>query len=201
VCRLMNNRAPACNPRMPEPLREERLNLSAPSFSLRNRAARALWSAVWLLLFRISPRPFHAWRCFLLRCFGAKLGRGCHIYPGVIVWAPWNLECGDNVGAGDRAILYNQARITLGNGSVISQGAHLCTGTHNYNSEKFELLAFPIRIGARAWVCAEAFVHPGIEVGEGAVIGARAVVTEDMPAWMVCAGHPCQPIKARLKVP
>jgi putative colanic acid biosynthesis acetyltransferase WcaF len=101
---------------------------------------------------------------------------------------------------GDRAILYNQARVTLGARSVISQGAHLCTGTHNYNSETFELLALPIRVGASAWICAEAFIHPGIEIGEGAVIGARAVVTENMPSWTVCAGHPCRPIKARLKV-
>jgi putative colanic acid biosynthesis acetyltransferase WcaF len=170
---------------------------SGPSFSLRNRLARAAWNLARVLFFRFSPRPLHAWRAFLLRCFGARLGRGCHIYPGAEIWAPWNLVCGDEVGVADRAILYNQAAITLGNRVVISQGAHLCTGTHNYNSPDFELFAFPITIQAGAWLCAEAFVHPGVTIGEGAVIGARAVVTRDMPAWMVCAGHPCEPMKPR----
>jgi putative colanic acid biosynthesis acetyltransferase WcaF len=170
---------------------------AGPSFSLSNRAARSLWTVVWIVLFRPSPRFLHSWRAFLLRIFGAKLGRNCHIYPGAIIWAPWNLECGDEAAIADRAIIYNQARITIGQRAVISQGAHLCTGTHDYNSDSFELRAYPITVGAHAWICAEAFVHPGISIAEGAVIGARAVVTADMPAWTVCTGHPCKPLKPR----
>lgn len=168
-----------------------------PSFSFGNRLARAIWNLADQLLFRYSPRPFHAWRSWLLRCFGARLGRNCHIYPGVRIWAPWNLECGDEVGVAEGVILYNQALIRLGNRVVISQGSHLCTGTHNFRSKRFELMAFPISVGEHAWICAEAFVHPGVRIGEGVVIGARAVVTKDMPEWMVCAGHPCEPIKKR----
>lgn len=166
-------------------------------FSFGNRLARVLWGIAYVLLFRFSPRPCHAWRAFVLRCFGAKLGRDCHIYPRVEIWAPWNLECGDNVGVGDRAILYNQARIQLGSDVVISQGAHLCTGTHDYHCPNFTLRTAPIVVKPKAWLCAEVFVHPGITIGGGAVIGARAVVTRNMPDWMVCAGHPCEPIKPR----
>ena len=169
-----------------------------PSFSLSNRLARAVWNVVYVLLFRFSPRPLHAFRAFLLRLFGAKLGDGCHIYPKAIIWAPWNLECGDQVGIADQAIIYNQATIRLGKRVVISQGAHLCSGTHDYTDPRFPLIANPIVVGGSAWIAAEAFVHPGITIGEGAVIGARSVVTKDMPPWMVCVGHPCQPVKPRV---
>lgn len=189
----MNPESTLCSPCTPERSGAR----SGPSFSLRNRLARVLWCAAYFLFFRFTPRPFHAWRAFVLRCFGAKLGRACHIYSAAEIWAPWNLVCGDEVGVADGAILYNQAEIRLGNGVVISQRAHLCTGTHDYNSRGFELAARPITIGRDAWICAEAFVHPGVTIGQGAVIGARAVVTRDMPEWTVCAGHPCAPLKAR----
>lgn len=171
---------------------------TGPSFSLGNRLGRALWNLVSLLLFRPSPKPFHAWRAFILRLFGAKLGRGCHIYPKAVIWAPWNLEVGDETGVADGAILYDQAPIRLGRRVVISQGAHLCTGTHDYENPGFPLYAKPIIVGDQAWIAAECFVHPGVTIGEGAVVGARSVVTKDVPPWMVCAGHPCKPIKPRV---
>ncbi len=171
---------------------------TGPSFSLGNRLARVAWGVVSALFFRPSPRPLHAWRQWLLTLFGARIAKGCHIYPGAIIWAPWNLVCGEECGVGDGAILYSQALITLGKRVVISQGTHLCTGTHDYESEGFELFAKPITVGDHAWIAAESFVHPGVTVGEGAVIGARSVVTRDVPPWMVCAGNPCKPIKPRI---
>ncbi len=173
---------------------------TGPSFSLKNRLGRLVWGIVAALFFRLSPRPFHAWRSFLLRCFGAKVGRGVHVYPGVKIWAPWNLDLGDECGVADGAILYSLARISLGYRTVISQGTHLCAGTHDYTRPGSPLVAYPIQIGDLAWVAAEAFVHPGVTVGEGCVVGARSVVTRDMPAWMVCAGHPCKPLKERQMV-
>jgi putative colanic acid biosynthesis acetyltransferase WcaF len=170
---------------------------TGPSFSLRNRIGRMLWGLVSVLLFRFSPRPLHEWRSFLLRCFGAKVGVGVHVYPGVNIWAPWNLELADECGIASGATLYSQGKITVGRRAVISQGAHLVTGTHDYSDAGFPLITKPIHIGDHAWVAAEAFVHPGVSIGEGCVIGARSVVTRDMPDWMVCAGHPCQPLKSR----
>lgn len=172
-------------------------SFSGPSFSLGNRGARAIWGIAHVLLIRWTPRPLHSWRAFVLRLFGAKLGRNCHIYPKAIIWAPWNLEAGDECGVADGAILYNQAKIRLGRRVVISQGSHLCCGSHDYEDPNFPLIAKPITVGDQAWIAAECFVHSGITIGEGAVIGARSVVTKDVPAWMVCAGNPCQPIKPR----
>lgn len=133
-----------------------------------------------------------------MRLFGAKVGKGVHVYPSVKIWAPWNLELGDECGIGGESILYSQGKITIGYRGVISQGVHLCTGSHDYTKYGHPLFTKPITIGAKAWVAAEAFVHPGVTIGEGAVIGARSVVTKDMPKWTVCAGHPCKPIKERI---
>ena len=170
---------------------------TGPSFSMRNRIGRVIWSVADLIFFRFTPRPFHSWRSFVLRCFGAKIGRGVHVYPGVKIWAPWNVELGDECGIAGGVILYSQGKITIGQRAVISQGVHLCAGTHDYTQPGFPLITKPIIISDHAWVAAEAFVHPGVTVGTGCVVGARAVVTRDMPEWMVCSGHPCQPLKKR----
>lgn len=168
-----------------------------PAFSLRNRMARVVWEVCALLFFRFSPKPFHAWRAFVLRCFGAQVGRGVHVYPGAKIWAPWNLQLADECGVASGAILYCQGKISIGRRSVISQGAHLVAGTHDYSKLGFPLITKPICIGDNVWVAAEAFVHPGVTIGEGSVIGARSVVTQDMPEWMICTGHPCVAIKPR----
>ncbi len=167
------------------------------SFSRRNRMARVIWQIVWLLLFRPSPPPAHSWRCWLLRLFGAQIGFACHVYSDVEIWAPWNLQMAPYSCLGRRVICYSMASVSLGERVVVSQGVHLCTGSHDYESEQFQLFTRPISIGADAWVCAEAFVGPGVSIAPGAVIGARSVVVREQPAWMVCGGNPCRPIKPR----
>ncbi len=176
---------------------EKKITYVGTNFSVKNRVGRVLWSVVSGLLFQFSPKPLFGWRSFLLRCFGAKIGKSVHVYPGAKIWAPWNLELADEAGVANGAILYTQGKIIIGKKAVISQGAHLCAGTHDYNLPDFPLYTMPIIVGDYAWVAAEVFIHPGITVGEGCVIGARSVVTKDMPDWMVCAGQPCKPIKAR----
>jgi len=97
----------------------------AASLSLSHRLRRQLWNTVYVLLFRTSPRPFHGWRAFLLRLFGARLGKGVHVYPRAKVWAPWNLELGDHVGIADDTNIYNMALISIGRYSVIPR-ARIC---------------------------------------------------------------------------
>nr|WP_322626381.1 WcaF family extracellular polysaccharide biosynthesis acetyltransferase [uncultured Flavobacterium sp.] len=170
------------------------------SFTLQNRILRLLWNVVYVVFFRYSPRPFHSWRSFLLRLFGAKIGKGVHIYPGVKIWGPWNLEAKDEAGVADGVDLYTQGKITLGVRSIISQRSYLCAGTHDYTKKGHPLITAPIVVGDYAWIAAEAFVHPGVTIGNGAVIAARSVVTKDMPEWMVCGGMPCKPLKERVMV-
>ena len=168
-----------------------------PAFSLRNRLARGLWGVASVLLFRFSPRPLHGWRALLLRCFGAKLGRGVHIYPGAKIWAPWNLHCADYASIADGVDVYNPAPVSLGEFCVVSQDSYLCGATHDYNDAAFPLLAFEMKIGARAWICARASVGPGVQVGEGAVLGLASVATRSLEAWTVYAGSPARPVKQR----
>ena len=165
---------------------------TGPCYSLSNRLARVAWGVVWLILFRPSPRPFHGWRRFLLRCFGATVGRGSRVYPGVRIWAPWNLRLGDVVAIADGAEIYNPERIDIDDYAIVSQGAYLCGASHDYRYWTFPLISEPIVIGAHAWIAARAIVHMGVRVGEGCVIGAGSVVTRDTPAWTVCAGNPCR---------
>lgn len=173
---------------------------TGPSFSVKNRIARVLWNVVDELLFKLSPKPLHGWRSWLLRCFGAKIGKGVHVYPGVNIWAPWNLDLRDQCGIANGATLYSQGKITIGRRAVISQGVNVCTGTHDYTKSGSPLVTKPIVIGDNAWVAAEVFIHPGVTIGNGCVIGARSVVVSDMPQWMVCTGHPCKPLKPRVIV-
>jgi putative colanic acid biosynthesis acetyltransferase WcaF len=167
------------------------------SFKRRNRLARLLWQVVWLLLFRPTPPQMHAWRGWLLRRFGAQIHSSCHVYSSARIWAPWNLKMGANACLGPLVNCYSMALIELGERVVVSQGAFLCSGSHDYTQESFQLFAEPICIGSDAWICAEAFLGPGICIGEGAVIGARAVVTRSQPPWFVCAGNPARPLKPR----
>ena len=168
-----------------------------PSFSKRNRLARLAWIIVWSALFRSTPPQLHAWRCWLLRRFGARIGSFCSIYSDVVIWAPWNLVMENYASIGRRVIVYSIAPVTIGCRAVVSQGVHLCTGTHDYESENFQLYAKPIVIESDAWICADAFIGPGVSIGKGSVIGARSVAVRDQPAWMVCGGNPCLPIKKR----
>ncbi len=171
-----------------------------PSFSLGNRLRRTAWHLCWLFLYRPSPRPLHVWRALLLRTFGATLGPNCHFYPASKIWAPWNLHCADQVTAGDEAEIYNPAPIRLGSHAIVSQGAYLCGATHDYDDAAFPLVAYAMHIGAYAWICARACVGPGVNVGEGAVLGLGAVASRDLDAWGIYAGSPAVKVKERKRV-
>lgn len=166
-------------------------------WTFREKVGRALWMFVRATLFRFSFHNWYAWRRLLLRCFGAKIGCGVRMRPSAVVEVPWNLRIGDHTAVGDHAILYSLGTITVGHDVVISQYAHLCAGTHDYRVPEFPLLRLPIHVGDRAWVAADAFVGPGVTVGDEAVIGARATVVRDVLPGHVVAGNPARVIKPR----
>jgi len=168
-----------------------------PAFSFRDRLNRLGWNICWAILYRTSPRPLHSWRSFLLRLFGATMGANCHFYPRSKVWAPWNLICADQVTAGDGAEIYNPAPVTLVSHAILSQDAYVCGATHDYDDPAFPLIAYATHIGAYAWVCARASVAPGVNVGEGAVLGLGSVATRNLEAWTVYAGVPAVKVKER----
>lgn len=168
-----------------------------PSFALSNRLYRLAWGVTWLLLARWTPPQLRAWRRLLLRLFGAEVARTTNVYGSARIWSPANLVIGDHAAIGPGAILYSMARITIGPHAIISQRAHLCAGTHDIEDAAFQLHARPITIGARAWVAAEAFVGPGVTVGEGAVLGARGCAMRDLAPWTVFGGNPAGVLRER----
>jgi putative colanic acid biosynthesis acetyltransferase WcaF len=171
-------------------------NRQARKWSTRELAGRALWEAVGFA-FAWSPRQLWGWRVFLLRLFGARIGRWVQIHPSVRITVPWNLTIGDHSAVGDRAILYDLGPITLGTSVTVSQNAHLCAGTHDHRQPDMPLVKSTIRIGDGAWICADAFVGPDVRIGDFAIVGARAVAVADVAAWTVAAGNPARWISER----
>lgn len=169
-----------------------------PQTSLRSRVARAIWGLAWAVLCRLSPRPFHGWRALVLRCFGARLGRNCHIYPGCTIWAPWNLRCEDGAAIADGAVIYNAAPVHLGVHAIVSQMAYVCTASHDIDDPSFPMITAPIRIGDYAWVCARASVLPGAVMENGAVLALGSVGRGRLESWSVYAGIPALKVRARL---
>lgn len=163
-----------------------------------NKFARGVWGFVWLTLFRPSPPQLHIWRRFLLRCFGAKIERGAHPYPSCKIWAPWNLTMGENSCLSHSVICYNVAPIFIGRRVTVSQYSHLCTASHDYREQGMPLIVAPIILEDHVWVTSDVFVGPGVTIGEGAVINARASVFEDVAPWTVSKGNPAKSYKKRI---
>lgn len=171
-------------------------NRGARKWSRKELAGRVLW-ALMQPLFTFSPRLIWVWRRGLLRLFGAKVGRQVHVYPTARITIPWNLSIGDESTIGDRAIVYALGPITIGARATISQGTHLCAGSHDYRDAAMPLLKVPINVNDEAWVCADAFIGPGVTIGTRAIVGARAVVVKDVCDEMIVAGNPARVLKAR----
>lgn len=167
------------------------------AWSFREKAVRAVWMVVRAALFRTSWHNWYAYRRWLLRLFGAKLGRRVNIRPSVHIEIPWLLEMDDYATVGDHAIIYNLGRIRIGRRVTVSQYAHLCAGSHDFTRPDFPLLRPPITVEDDAWIAADAFVGPGVTVGEGAILGARASAFKDLEPWTIYAGNPAKPIRPR----
>lgn len=166
-------------------------NRASQKWTKRELAGRLAW-AVMQPLFRFSPRPLWAWRRMLLKLFGAQIGRDVHIFPSVKITIPWNLSIGDASALGDRVIVYALGSITIGQRVTVSQGAHLCAGTHDWKSPAMVLQKLPITIEADAWICADAFVGPDVRIGAEAILGARAVAMKNVPERAIMVGNPAR---------
>lgn len=158
---------------------------------------RVLWALVFPG-FRCSPRLCWGWRRFLLRLFGAKVGKRVHIFPSVRIFAPWHFTIGEDSSIGFDALIYNLGPVSIGQRVTISQRAHLCAGSHDYTDPTFPLTKPPVRIDDEAWVCADALVGPGVTIGEGAVVAAGSVVLKHVEPWAVVGGNPAKVLKKRV---
>lgn len=174
-------------------------NRHARKWSRRELLGRVLWALAGPL-FSCSPRPFWGWRRLLLRLFRARIGSGVRIFPSVRIMIPWNLDIEDYATIGDRVILYALGPLRIGKNSIISQGAHLCGGTHDHRRADFPLIKSSITIGKAAWICADAFIGPEVVVGDHAIVGARSVVMKDVVAKTIVAGNPARHVGGRPEI-
>ena len=173
------------------------VHTNAVNLSLSNKIVRSIWQIVWMFLYRPTPRLWHPWRCFLLRIFGARLGKAVHAYPSARIWAPWNLEMGDHACLSEDVDCYCVDKIRIGAHSTVSQYSFLCTASHDSTKAAMPLVTAPITIGEWAWITADVYVGPGVTIGDGAMVTARSSVFNDVPPWMIVSGNPAVPIKAR----
>jgi len=169
------------------------------SFPLRHRLLRAAFQLAWVLLARWTPPMWQRWRVLVVNAFGARVHASANIAASARIWFPPNLVMAESACLGPRTICYCMARIEIGAHAVVSQGAHLCAGTHDIDDPAFTLVTQPISIGARAWVASDAFVGPGVVMGEGAVLGARAVSFSSLAPWTVHVGNPARHLRDRAR--
>lgn len=169
-------------------------HLQNQNYSAATQVRRVIWG-VCGLLFRASPVFLPAWRNFLLRRLGAHIGRGVRIHPSVKVMFPWNLKIADHVVVGRDVTLYALAPIVIESNVLISQGAHLCAGSHDYRQAHFPIAHAPIHVRSGTWIATEAFVGPGVSIGANCVVGARAVVMRDVEPASLAVGNPARTVK------
>ena len=172
-----------------------------PDFRGRPAWFVQLWWIVQALLFATSPQVFYGWRRALLRLFGAEIGPKVLLRPSVRVTYPWKVSIGANSWIGDHVELYSLDRISIGDNVVVSHGSVLCAASHDYETVEFKIVASPITIEPEVWIASQVFVSPGITIGRGSVIGARSLVTHNLPAYSKAAGHPAKVVGTRRTSP
>lgn len=173
------------------------MNLSNYKEEKPHNLKRLVWYAINATLFRILIGRSFTWaRHGLLRAFGATINKDAYIYPSATIFAPWNLNVG-RACIGPNTIVYNKAPIHIGNDTVVSQGAFLCTASHDIKNLMLPLITASITLKDNVWVAADAFIGMGVTIGDGAVVGARAVVFNDVEPWTVVGGNPAKFIKNR----
>ncbi|MGB0371575.1 MAG: putative colanic acid biosynthesis acetyltransferase [Opitutales bacterium] len=174
---------------------DPRAHRSLTNYDSSTMIRRVFWGFVQPIVRYLVPRQFYGIRNGVLRLFGAHIGEHVRIYPTAEIFYPWNICIEDHVTVGWDVKLYSLEKIIIREGAMISQGAHLCAGSHDYTAAARPLVLKPIEVGKRAWIAADAFVAPGVSIGEDSVVGARSVVMRDVDSLRVVAGNPAQVIR------
>ena len=173
-------------------------NYNTPiEFRGRSKFIVQIWWLVQATLFKLSPQFLYGWRRFLLRSFGAKIGKGVIIRPSVQITYPWKVTIGDYSWIGDDVVLYSLGNIRIGSNTVISQRSYLCTGSHDYTKEDFPIYAKEIVVKDQCWLATDVFISPGVTINEGTVVGARSTVIKDLESFSVYVGSPAKRLKNR----
>lgn len=168
------------------------------NFRGKNPVIVQIWWVIQSVFVAPSPQFMYGWRRFILRCFGAKIGKNVILRPSIKVTYPWHLEIGDDSWIGDNVVLYNLGKIIIGKNTVVSQNTYICTGTHNFNKVSFDIERKPVIIEDQVWLANDVYVAPGVTILKGAVVGTRSSVFNDLPGGTVYFGSPAKPQKPRV---
>lgn len=164
----------------------------------RHQVTRLLWTLIWTIAARWLPRSVGSgWKRMLLRMFGAKMGRNSVVYSSARVYYPANLVMGDNTCLASDVDCYNVDMVVIEDNVTVSQGAYLCTASHDIENPMHPLITAPIVLKDQSWVGARAFIGMGVTIGQGAVVGATASVYKDVEEWTVVGGNPAHFLKKR----
>lgn len=168
-----------------------------PNFRGRSSLVVQIWWFVQATLFAWSPQFLYGWRRFLLRCFGAKIGKRVIIRPSAQITYPWKVSIGDYSWIGDEVVLYSLGEIEIADNTVISQRSYICTGSHDYTKFDFPIYSEKVIIEEGCWLATDVFVAPGVKIEKGTVVGARSSVYKSLDSFSVYAGSPAKLIKKR----
>ena len=168
------------------------------SFRGRSKWTVQLWWIVQSTLFAWSPQVLYSWRRFLLRSFGAKIGKGVLVRSTAKITYPWNIEIGDHSWVGDDNVLYSLGKITIGKNVALAHKVYLNTGGHDYKKSTFDIFSKPVVIEDECWLTNDVYIAPGVTIGRGTIVAARSSVLKDLPGGKICVGTPAKPIKDRI---
>ncbi len=158
---------------------------------------RVVWYFFNLIFFQTGLFPFYSLKTFLLRVFGARVGKGVLIKPCVNIKYPWNLSIGDHCWIGEKVWIDNLAPVLIESQVCISQGAYLLTGNHDYTKTAFDLFIKPIHISKGVWIGAKSVVCPGVTCHEHSILAVQSVANRDMEPFTIYMGNPA--VKVRLR--
>lgn len=178
-------------------IKEEMTGRRKRPYDFGHYLVRYCWIIVYHIAFRPSPRFFFFWRNFLLRVFGARIGKSVRIEPSVRIEFPWKLTIGDYSSVDRDVWLYSLDKITIGRFVTVSMKSFICTGSHDHRQANMPLITAPVAVGDNVWLAADVFVSPGITICDNTVVGCRSTVLHDLPANSVCGGYPCRVVKER----
>jgi putative colanic acid biosynthesis acetyltransferase WcaF len=167
------------------------------SFRGKSKITVQIWWIIQATLFNWSPQVLYGWRAFLLRLFGAQIGKHVRIRSSVKVTYPWKVKIGEYTWIGDDCVLYSLGDITIGKHVAVAHKVYFNTGGHDYEKKTFDIFSKPVVIEDECWITNDVYVAPGVTIGKGTIVSARSTVLKDLPAGKVCVGTPAKPIKDR----
>lgn len=175
------------------------LEHSESSLTKKEKIKLGLWLLVYKTFLQWTPHKLNNLRIFILKIFGAKIGKGCFIHQSAMLYMPWNVEIGNYSSIDFDVLLYSWDKIKIGDFVSISYKVNINTASHDYTDPKFKLIKKPILIKSGVFIGTESYVSMGTVIDKMAVIGARSVVTKNIPSSYICFGNPCKPYKKRIQ--